>query len=48
MTKRVKQLPRNAVYDYTDICGREQWHTALRNYEVVKRQNCRIIYSSKR
>lgn len=48
MTKKVKQLPKSAVYDYTDINGHEQWHTALRNYEVIKRQNYHVIYSTKR
>ena len=32
----VKSLPKNAVYDYTDVCGRKVYHTEKRRYEVTE------------
>ena len=31
---RVKTLPKNAVYDYTDVCGRKVYHTERKTYVV--------------
>ena len=39
MKTKVQKLPKNAVYDYTDVFGYKVYHTARRRYEVVTR-NC--------
>lgn len=35
--KKISRLPKNAVYDYTDVFGSKIYHTAKRRYEVNTR-----------
>lgn len=35
MRELVSNLPKHAVYDYTDDFGYKHYHTARRRYEVV-------------
>ncbi len=34
MRKKIKRLPSNARYSYTDIYGNQVYHTESRRYEV--------------
>lgn len=37
MKAKVRRLPKNAVYDYTDVSGYKVYHTAHKRYEAVTR-----------
>lgn len=39
MRTRISNLPKTAVYDYTDIFGNKVYHTARRRYEVTTKKH---------